>query len=104
MNALYRQCSLARSSWTAGSAVVSRSPGVVAATGWMGGYGNRVVVDHGGGVQTLYGHLSRIAVTPGQHVDPGMVLGAVGSTGRSTGPHLHYEVRLNGSAINPLVR
>jgi len=87
-----------------GSAVVARSPGLVIAAGWAGGYGNCVVIDHGGGVQTRYGHLSRIAVRVGQHVDPGALLGAVGSTGLSTGPHLHYEVRVNGAAINPLAR
>ena len=87
-----------------GSAVVARAPGVVVAAGWAGGYGNCVVIDHGGGVQTRYGHLSRIVVRTGQHVDPGTLLGAVGSTGLSTGPHLHYEVRVNGAAINPLAR
>jgi len=87
-----------------GSAVVARSPGLVVAAGWAGGYGNRVVIDHGGGLETRYGHLSRIVVSVGQHVEPGTLLGAVGSTGLSTGPHLHYEVRLNGAAINPLVR
>jgi murein DD-endopeptidase MepM/ murein hydrolase activator NlpD len=76
----------------------------VVAAGWAGGYGNCVVIDHGGGVQTRYGHLSRIVVRTGQHVDPGTLLGAVGSTGLSTGPHLHYEVRVNGAAINPLAR
>lgn len=87
-----------------GSAVVARSPGVVVAAGWAGGYGNCVVIDHGGGVQTRYGHLSRITVQVGQHVDPGSLLGAVGSTGLSTGPHLHYEVRVNGAAIDPIRR
>ncbi|HET9630370.1 MAG TPA: M23 family metallopeptidase [Novosphingobium sp.] len=87
-----------------GSAVVARSPGLVVAAGWAGGYGNCVVIDHGGGVQTRYGHLSRIAVRVGEHVEPGALLGAVGSTGLSTGPHLHYEVRVNGAAINPLGR
>lgn len=87
-----------------GSAVVARSPGLVVAAGWAGGYGNCVVIDHGDGVQTRYGHLSRIVVRVGQHVDPGALLGAVGSTGLSTGPHLHYEVRINGAAINPLGR
>lgn len=87
-----------------GSAVVARAPGRVVAAGWIGGYGNCVVIDHGGGVQTRYGHLSRIAVGLGQAVEPGALLGAVGSTGLSTGPHLHYEVRVNGAAINPLAR
>ena len=87
-----------------GSAVVARSPGLVVAAGWAGGYGNCVVIDHGGGLQTRYGHLSRIVVRAGQHVEPGALLGAVGSTGLSTGPHLHYEVRINGAAIDPLQR
>ena len=87
-----------------GSAVVARSPGLVVAAGWAGGYGNCVVIDHGSGLQTRYGHLSRIGVRVGQHVEAGALLGAVGSTGLSTGPHLHYEVRINGAAINPLAR
>lgn len=85
-----------------GSLVVARSPGKVAAAGWFGGYGNCVIVDQGGGLQTRYGHLSRIVVKPGETVGPGSVLGLVGSTGRSTGPHLHYEVRVNGVPINPV--
>ena len=60
-----------------------------------------VEVDHGGGLSTRYGHLSAISVSPGQQVSPGAVLGRVGSTGRSTGPHLHYEVRVDGEAVDP---
>lgn len=88
----------------AGTAVVAASPGTVAVAGWVSGYGNCVVVDHGGGMQTRYAHLMQIAVGAGQPVQPGTVLGMVGSTGRSTGPHLHYEVRVNGRPINPLGR
>lgn len=66
------------------------------------GYGNLVVLDHGGGIETRYGHLSGIAVKVGQLVHRGQVIGRVGSTGRSTGSHLHYEIRLSSQAINPL--
>lgn len=66
------------------------------------GYGNYVVVDHGGGVTTLYAHLSTVSVSKGQTVSQGTVLGITGSTGASTGPHLHYEVRINGVYQDPL--
>jgi len=66
------------------------------------GYGYNIIIAHGGGKQTLYGHLSRIDVEPGQSVEKGEVIGLEGSTGRSTGPHLHFEVRINGSRVNPL--
>jgi murein DD-endopeptidase MepM/ murein hydrolase activator NlpD len=67
----------------------------------VGGYGRLVVVDHGGGVQTWYAHLSRINVTVGQDVRRGELIGAVGSTGRTTAAHLHYEVRVDGVPRNP---
>lgn len=84
-----------------GSPIVATSDGVVSAAGWAGGYGLLVAVDHGGGLQTRYGHMSRLAVVPGQAIRKGSVIGYVGSTGLSTGPHLHYEIRINGTAINP---
>ena len=67
----------------------------------LGGYGKVVMVDHGNGISTRYGHLSGFAVTSGQRVQRGDVIGYVGESGRSTGPHLHYEVRLNGPPVNP---
>jgi murein DD-endopeptidase MepM/ murein hydrolase activator NlpD len=66
------------------------------------GYGNGIYIDHGNGISTRYGHLSRIDVIEGQTVKRGEHLGLVGSTGRSTGPHLHYEVRINGEPTNPI--
>jgi len=84
-----------------GTPVPASGAGTVAAAGWMGGYGNGVVVNHGNGVETRYGHLSSISVTAGQRVAKGEILGRVGSTGRSTGNHLHYEVRQAGHAVNP---
>jgi len=70
--------------------------------GRAGGYGNMVEIDHGNGVSTRYGHLSRILVAKGQKVADGDVIALSGSTGRSTGPHVHYEVRLGGKAVDPL--
>ena len=76
--------------------------GKVAFTGWKGGYGNCIIVQHKNDFQTLYGHLSHIDVKEGQEVNTGDVVGRVGSTGRSTGTHLHYEVRKNGRPVNPV--
>lgn len=76
--------------------------GIVVMAGWNGGYGNCVVIDHGDGMATLYGHQSRIAVHEGQMVHTGEVIGYVGSTGASTGPHLHFEVRINGNPVDPV--
>jgi murein DD-endopeptidase MepM/ murein hydrolase activator NlpD len=75
--------------------------GTVTVAGWQGGYGKMVEIDHGNGLATRYGHLSEIAVKVGQRVRVGHVIGKVGSTGRSTGPHLHYETRINGDAVDP---
>ncbi|TFU16166.1 LysM peptidoglycan-binding domain-containing M23 family metallopeptidase [Thermus tengchongensis] len=86
-----------------GTPIVAAKAGQVEVAGWSSmGYGFHVVLDHGGGVETLYAHMSRIAVRPGQWVEAGEVIGYVGSTGWSTGPHLHFEVRVNGVARNPL--
>ena len=85
-----------------GTPVQATADGVVTSAGWRGGYGILISLGHGGGVQTRYAHLSAIAVRPGTQVRAGQVIGYVGSTGNSTGPHLHYEVRVNGRAVNPL--
>lgn len=87
-----------------GTPVLAADAGRVMAAGWPDntGYGNRVMLDHGNGYATLYGHLSKVHVTVGQTVRRGDQIGAEGSTGRSTGPHLHFEVRRGGVAINPL--
>lgn len=85
-----------------GTPIVATAAGVVGTAGWSGGYGLMVAIGHGGGVQTRYGHLSRLAVAPGQAVAAGEVIGYVGSTGESTGPHVHYEVRVDGRAVDPL--
>jgi murein DD-endopeptidase MepM/ murein hydrolase activator NlpD len=84
-----------------GTPIFSVTDGVVAYAGRKGGYGNFVQVNHGGGIATGYGHMSRIAAAPGQRVRQGQIIGYVGSTGLSTGPHLHYELYRNGRAINP---
>ena len=75
--------------------------GTVTAAGWSGGYGQSVDIDHGNGLSTRYAHLSSIDVRVGQTVKSGQVLGKVGSSGRSTGPHLHYETRIRGEAVDP---
>jgi murein DD-endopeptidase MepM/ murein hydrolase activator NlpD len=85
-----------------GSAIHAAGNGVVVWCGWMSGYGNLVMIDHGGGIATAYGHQSRIAVGCNQQVSQGQVIGYVGSTGYSTGPHLHFEVRVNGTPVDPL--
>jgi hypothetical protein len=84
-----------------GSPIYASADGQVARAGWDGGYGNAVRLSHGGGILTLYGHMSRLAVSPGQRVVAGQVIGYVGSTGMSTGPHLHYEVHRNGQRVDP---
>lgn len=85
-----------------GSPIVAAAAGSVIYAGWMEGYGNLTVIDHGGGLATAYGHQSRIVVSLGQQVAQGETIGYVGSTGHSTGPHLHFEVRVNGEPVDPL--
>ena len=84
-----------------GTDVVSARKGVVEFAGSRGGYGNRVVIDHGDGMKTTYNHLSEIGVKPGETVNAGTLIAKSGSTGASTGPHLHFEVEVNGSYVNP---
>lgn len=85
-----------------GDPVVAGASGNVSFVGWQNGYGQLVVIDHGGGLTTRYGHLSHIDVLQSQTVARGQFIGRVGSTGRSTGPHLHYEIRINDEPVNPL--
>ena len=84
-----------------GTPVHAAADGVVERADWSNGYGLLVEIDHGGSLETRYGHMSRLAVAAGQHVHKGDVVGYVGMTGRTTGPHLHYEVRVAGEAVNP---
>lgn len=84
-----------------GTTIRAAGPGVVISTGWRGGYGNTVIIDHGGGISTLYGHCSRVFARAGQKVSAGTPIAAVGTTGYSTGPHVHFEVRVNGRPVNP---
>lgn len=84
-----------------GAKIIAPADGLVIATENMGGYGKAIIISHGNGISTRYGHLSGFAVTAGQHVSRGDVIGYVGESGRSTGPHLHYEVRINDTPVNP---
>jgi murein DD-endopeptidase MepM/ murein hydrolase activator NlpD len=84
-----------------GTPVEAAAAGKVIIAGWQRGYGNVVYIDHGSGLSTRYGHLSKINVSVGQSIDTGEIIGLVGSTGRSTGPHLHYEVRVNNQPVDP---
>ena len=84
-----------------GTPVYATADGMVDRAGTASGYGNLVEIDHGRGIQTRYGHLSRILVAPNTYVHRGQLIALMGSTGRSTGPHLHYEVRIDGHAVNP---
>jgi murein DD-endopeptidase MepM/ murein hydrolase activator NlpD len=85
-----------------GTPIHAAASGTVIYCGWMSGYGNLVAIDHGGGLSTAYGHQSRIAVGCGAHVSQGQVIGYVGCTGHCFGPHLHFEVRINGAPVDPL--
>jgi murein DD-endopeptidase MepM/ murein hydrolase activator NlpD len=84
-----------------GDPVRAAASGTVTSAGWSGGYGKVIDIDHGNGFATRYGHLSSIDVQVGQTVKVGQIIGKVGSTGRSTGPHLHYETRVAGEAVDP---
>lgn len=85
-----------------GTPVHAADSGVIVWSGWMGGYGYAVVIDHGNGLSTLYGHNSELAVDEGQSVSKGQVVAYAGSTGNSTGPHVHFEVRENGDPVDPM--
>ena len=86
-----------------GTAVEAAAAGLVVSAGWaLGGWGYQVTIDHGGGVRTLYAHLSRVSVSVGTRVSAAAIIGRVGSTGHSSGPHLHLELRLRGAAVDPL--
>jgi murein DD-endopeptidase MepM/ murein hydrolase activator NlpD len=84
-----------------GDPVLATASGTVTIAGWTGGYGKMVEIDHGNGFATRYGHMSEIDVKVGQQVKLGETLGKVGTTGRSTGPHLHYETRIDGEPVDP---
>lgn len=84
-----------------GTPIYATADGTIDMAEWYGGYGNFIKIEHGGDLETRYGHLSKLNVRPGQEVKKGDLIGFVGSTGRSTGPHLHYEVRIAGEAVDP---
>lgn len=86
-----------------GTPVKASRGGTVTSAGWMNGYGYAVIIDHGDGYSTLYGHNSKLLVSVGEHVDAGQVIARSGSTGHSTGPHVHFEIRRSGKPINPLL-
>ncbi len=89
---------------SAGTTIAASAAGRVISAGWYGGYGNYILIDHGAGISTGYAHCSAIFVAPGQDVQKGQAVGAVGSTGASTGPHLHFEVRIDGKPVDPASR
>lgn len=84
-----------------GTKIMAAADGKVSYSGWMGGYGNLIIIDHGNGIQTYYGHCSKLYASVGDEVEAGDTIAAVGSTGYSTGNHLHFEIRKNGAQINP---
>ena len=84
-----------------GADILAAASGTVVTAGWVSGYGNYTVIDHGGGMMTAYGHQSQILVSVGETVTQGQLIGKVGSTGNSTGPHLHFEVYINGETVDP---
>ena len=86
-----------------GTPIWAAAAGTVIYAGWLSGYGSLVLVDHGNGLATAYAHASAILVVLGQQVSQGETIALVGSTGHSTGPHLHFEVRINGVAVDPLL-
>lgn len=85
-----------------GTPIYATADGIVSRSQWVNGYGNLVEIAHGNDTETRYGHLSKLVVQPNQRVRRGQLIGLMGSTGRSTGSHLHYEIRISGNAINPL--
>ncbi|HKT77194.1 MAG TPA: M23 family metallopeptidase [Sphingobium sp.] len=85
-----------------GTPIYATADGIVSRAGWASGYGNLVQISHGGGIETRYGHMSKLIVAANSYVHRGQLIGLMGSTGRSTGSHLHYEVRVDGQAINPM--
>ncbi|MGI6486434.1 MAG: peptidoglycan DD-metalloendopeptidase family protein [Tepidanaerobacteraceae bacterium] len=85
-----------------GSPIMAANSGVVTFAGYRGGYGNLVIIDHGGGIQTYYAHANSISVSKGDSVNKGQKIATIGTTGRTTGPHVHFEVRINGSPTNPI--
>lgn len=85
-----------------GTPIHAADSGTVIYSGWISGYGNAVIIDHGGGVQTLYGHNQSLNVSEGESVAKGSVIAYAGSTGNSTGPHCHFEVRVNGEPADPM--
>ena len=85
-----------------GTPVYATADGTVKRADWFSSYGLYVAIEHGGDLETRYAHMSRLAVAAGEHVRKGEIIGYVGTTGRSTGPHLHYEVRVGGEAVNPI--
>jgi murein DD-endopeptidase MepM/ murein hydrolase activator NlpD len=84
-----------------GTPVHATADGVITTEGWAGGYGKLLIIDHGSGLETYYAHLSQFLVIPGQEVSRGQIIALSGGTGRSTGPHVHYEVRVRGTPVNP---